>query len=277
MRHIFFGLLVSFCSVTALGQSNNYDVYALRFGSIFNMPLSFFVDNAKNSKDSVAMCSMFWLIKGNNKNILVDAGYLRDLADSNLAEFVRPDSMLLPLGVQAKDITDIILSHPHFDHIDGIDLFPNATVWMQKKDFDYFVTTAWQKGGRNMGFDKRDVQKLVDVSLAGRLALVDGDNKEIFPGIHVYTGSRHTFNSQFALISTNKGKIILASDNIWIYYNLEHLASVPDYGTFDKSAYVQSMKRMQLMVPNNKYIIPGHDARIFSVFPTVKKGIVKLL
>src|SRR6476661_4003752 len=104
MRHIFFALLVSFCSVTAEGQSNNYDIYALRFGSIFNMPLSFFVDNAKNSKDSVAMCSMFWLIKGNNKNILVDAGYLRDLSDSNLAEFVRPDSMLLLLGVQAKDI-----------------------------------------------------------------------------------------------------------------------------------------------------------------------------
>src|SRR5690349_19477727 len=124
MKHFLFGLLISLCSFTALGQNNNYDVYAMRISSIFNMPLSFFVDNAKDSKDSVAMCSMFWLIKGNNKNILVDAGYLRDLADSNLAEFVRPDSVLLRLGVQAKDITDIILSHPHFDHIDGIDLFP---------------------------------------------------------------------------------------------------------------------------------------------------------
>ena len=277
MKHFLFGLLISLCSFTALGQNNNYDVYAMRISSIFNMPLSFFVDNAKNSKDSVAMCSMFWLIKGNNKNILVDAGYLRDLADSNLAEFVRPDSVLLRLGVQAKDITDIILSHPHFDHIDGIDLFPYATLWMQKKDFDYFVSTAWQKGGRSMGFNKRDVQKLIDVSLAGRLELVDGDNKEIFPGIRVYTGSHHTFNSQYAVVSTPKGKVLLASDNIWIYYNLEHMAVVPPYGTFDQSAYVQSMKRMKTIVPNNKYIIPGHDARIFSVFPKVKDGIVKIL
>ena len=273
---LIFLLMVSF-GATALCQKNNYDVYALRFTSPSTIPLSFFVDKVSKSKDSVVMCSMFWLIKGNNKNILVDAGYLRDLADSNLKEFVRPDSMLLRLGINPNDITDIILSHPHFDHIDGIDLFPNATVWMQKKDFDYFVSTAWQKGGRNMGFNKRDVRKLIDVSLAGRLALIDGDNKQIFPGISVYTGSHHTFNSQFALVTTNKGKVLLASDNIWIYYNLEHLASVPTYGTFDQSAYVQSMKRMKTMVPNNKYIIPGHDNRIFSVFPAVKDGIVKVL
>ena len=265
-------------SIRVLTQNSNYEIYALRFTPILNAPLSFFATNVKNSKDSIQVCFMFWLIKAdNNKNILVDAGYLRDYADSNMKNFVRPDSMLLNLGIQPTAITDIILTHPHWDHVDGIDLFPNAQIWMQKEDFNYFVGMAWQKGGKHSGFYNRDVHKLINVNIAGKLTLIDGDNQELFPGIRAYTGSRHTFNSQYVLVTTEKRNVIIASDNIWIYYNLEHLISVPEYGTFDTTAYVQAMKRMKTMVPDSKYIIPGHDARIFSVFPRVKDGIVKIL
>jgi hypothetical protein len=75
--------------------------------------------------------------------------------------------------------------------------------------------------GNNGGFNKRDVRKLNELNLAGKLTLVDGDDPEIIPGIKVYTGSKHTFNSQYVLVKTGADKIILASDNIWIYYNLE--------------------------------------------------------
>ena len=275
-RNLLFVLIFLNGCFGAFAQNHHFEIYALRFTPIVNTPLSFWATNAKNSKDNIEVCYMFWLIKGeNNKNILVDAGYLRDFADSSKS-FVRPDSMLLLLNIKPKEITDIILTHPHWDHIDGIDLFPNAQVWMQKEDFNYFIGTAWQKDGKHEGFKERDVRKLIDVNLAGRLTLIDGDDKELFPGIRVYTGSRHTFNSQYVLVSTEKGKVLLASDNIWTYYNLENLASVPDYGTFDSTAYVQAMKRMKVMVPDSKYIIPGHDARIFSVFPNVKDGIIKI-
>ncbi|HEY4875582.1 MAG TPA: hypothetical protein VIH86_08430 [Puia sp.] len=49
--------------------------------------------------------------------------------------------------------------------------------------------------------------------------MVDGDNKEIIPGIKVYTGSRHTFDSQYVLVKSGTDKIIIASDNIYFYYN----------------------------------------------------------
>ena len=184
--------------------------------------------------------------------------------------------MLSKLALKAADITDIILSHPHWDHIDGVDLFPNAHVWIQKEDFNYFVGAAWQKDGNNGGFNKRDVRKLIDLNMAGKQTLVDGDDKEIIPGIKVYTGSRHTFNSQYVLVETGSKKIILASDNIWIYYSLEHLAPPSPGGTWDAAAFVKSMQRMKTQVPNVKYIIPGHDAKIFSLFPAVAKGVVQI-
>jgi glyoxylase-like metal-dependent hydrolase (beta-lactamase superfamily II) len=147
---------------------------------------------------------------------------------------------------------------------------------MQKEDFSYFVGTAWQKNGNHGGFNKRDIRMLVDLNLAGKLILVDGDNKEIIPGIKVYTGSRHTFNSQYVLVNTGANKIILASDNIWVYYSLQHLLPASVGGTFDPAGYVKAMQRMKTLVPNTRYIIPGHDAKIFSIFPAVSPGIVQL-
>ena len=223
---------------------------------------------------------MIWLIKGSNgKNILVDAGFLKDIPDAvdfGVVKYMRPDSTLLKLGLKPGDITDIIFSHPHWDHIDGISLFPNAHIWIQKEDFNGFVGTAWQKGQSSGGFNPRDVRALIDLNMAGKVTLVDGDDKELIPGIRVYTGSRHTFNSQYVLVQTGTNKIILASDNIWIYYILDHMVPPATGGTLDPVGYVRAMQRMKTMVFDVKYIIPGHDAKIFDRFPTVADGVVEI-
>jgi glyoxylase-like metal-dependent hydrolase (beta-lactamase superfamily II) len=267
-------------STTYIARSQTYKVYALRFASTAHpFAISDWADKGPTT-DSVKINFMIWLIKGSNgKNILVDAGFLKDIPDASdfgVVKYMRPDSTLLKLGVKPGDITDIIFSHPHWDHIDGIGLFPNAHIWIQKEDFNYFVGAAWQKGQSNGGFNPRDVRALVDLNLAGKVTLVDGDNKELIPGIRVYTGARHTFNSQYVLVNTGSNKIVLASDNIWIYYSLDHLVPASTGGTLDPASQVKAMQRMKTMVSDVKYIIPGHDSQVFSRFPTVAHGVVEI-
>ena len=279
MRNVFVLTFIFNLSVSAYSQNVNYEVYALRFASVeHSFPLSSFVVGASD-KDSLHGIFMFWLIKGSNgRNILVDAGFLKDVEEAkgfDLKNYVRPDSVLTRAGLRAENITDVILTHPHWDHVGGIGLFPNAQVWIQKEDYCYFAGAAWQKDGRR-GFNKRDVRELLELNLTGKLILVDGDNKEIIPGIMVYTGSRHTFNSQFVLVKSGRDKIILASDNVYTYYNLEHLKSAPNYATFDTSAYVRSMIRMKTLASNIKFIIPGHDGSLFSKFPAIAEGVIKI-
>ena len=273
--------LILTMSLSGLCQIPNYEVYAIKFASAFDgkpYPLSHVVLDAPEKETGTAVF-MLWLIKGNNgKNILVDAGFLKDVEEAKgfaVTNYVRPDSMLFGVGLKATDITDIILTHPHWDHMDGVGLFPNAQVWIQKDDYNYFVGAAWQKGVSG-GFNKRDVRTIVELNLSGKLMLVDGDDKEILPGIKVYTGSRHTYNSQYVLVKSGTEKIILASDNVYTYYNLENLKSAPKGATFDTSGYINAMKRMKSLASNTKYIIPGHDALLFSKFPVVAEGIVKI-
>jgi glyoxylase-like metal-dependent hydrolase (beta-lactamase superfamily II) len=273
-------LIVLLAALNASSQTVNYEVYALKFATVEHaLPISAVALRGPDN-DSVNLFFLVWLVKGDNgKNVLVDAGFINDIAeakDFSVKNYIRPDSLLFKVNLKREDITDIILTHPHWDHIDGIDLFPNAHTWIQKEDYNYFTGQAWQTGGNNWGFNKRDVRKLIELNLAGKLTLVDGDDKEIFPGIKVYPGSRHTFNSQFVLVKTGVDKILLASDNIWSYYNLDHLVSVPTYGTFDTTAYVTSMKRMKTLASDVKYIIPGHDPKMFSIFPVIDKDIIKI-
>ena len=257
-----------------------YKVYALKFAaSTYSFSIADWVIGGPKT-EKVSINFMVWLVKGSNgKNILVDAGFLKDnkeAKDFRISEYIRPDSSLLKLGVKAEDITDIILSHPHWDHINGISLFHNAHLWIQKDDYNYFVGAAWQKGVDHGGFSDIDVRQLVDLNLAGRLTLVEGDDKKILPGITVYTGSRHTFNSQYVLVETGNNKVLLASDNLWVYYSLEHLMPPANGGTLDPAGYVKALKRMKTLVTNTKFIIPGHDAAVFSRFPKVTDGVVEI-
>ena len=264
-------------------QPPHYHVYAIKFAACgYRFPVASWAYGGPEN-DSLDIDFMLWLIKGDNgRNVLVDAGFQRDMKDFDdakefaITNYRRPDSALHVLGLKAADITDIILSHPHWDHIDGISLFPNAHIWIQKEDFNYFVGGSWQKGENSGGYEPRDVRTLVDLNMAHKVTLVDGDDKEIIPGIKVFTGSRHTFNSQYALVSTPSKKIVLASDNIWVYYSLEHLSPPSEGGTLDTAGYVKAIRRMKTLATNPHYIIPGHDAKVFSLFPKKAEGIVEI-
>lgn len=158
---LFFTLLYS-CK-----RSEEYQVYAIKFSDRWKIQAKDYVIAADPS-DSVDVCNMFWLLKSSkDRNILVDAGFL-DTTNSN-KNYIRPDSMLLKLGLHSQDISDIIITHPHFDHISGITLLPTAKVWMQQDDYDYFTGPAWQENGDNRGFEKGDVENILSVNSNGWL------------------------------------------------------------------------------------------------------------
>ena len=112
--------------------------------------------------------------------------------------------------------------------------------------------------------------------MQGRLKLIKGDDLEIITGIRVFIGSKHTFENQYLLVNSNSetNKILIASDAIWFYYNLDNL--LPATLCLDPKSYVDAMKRMKTLVTNPNFIIPGHDDLVFSKFPKVADGIVKI-
>lgn len=258
-------------------KGEEYQVYALKYFAGGKILAKNMVVGA-NPKDSITVTAMVWLLKGENgTNILVDAGCLDTAKTKPRSKgYIRPDSLLERINLFPSDITDVIITHPHYDHIGGINLFPKAKIWMQKNDFEYFVGEAWQENGKSVGLQKNDVRNIIEINLQGRLKLVEGDDIEIMPGIRAYIGSKHSFENMYLLVNSNSktNKILIASDAIWFYYNLDNL--LPATLCFDRVAYVEAMKRIKTLVTNPDLIIPGHDNIIYSKFPKVAEGIVKI-
>lgn len=277
MKKIIIGFVLFMECLSMSSQNKDiYQVYALNYtGNAYSAANNWAV--GANENDSIQICAMVWLLKGENgKNILVDAGYI-DTSKNDNNEYIRPDLLLKTINLDPADITDVILTHPDNDHIGGINLFPESKVWMQEDDFNYFVGKYWQESDSSKRFNKNDVRNLIEINLQGRLKLIKGDNIEIFPGIRVYTGSKHTFENQYLLVNSNSkdNKILIASDAIWVYYNLDNLVSIP-WAVLDQAAYVETMKRMKTLVTDPNLIIPGHDAAVFTRFPLITDRIVKI-
>jgi glyoxylase-like metal-dependent hydrolase (beta-lactamase superfamily II) len=268
MKRIPLLLCLIFSSTLRAAQPPEYSIQAIRYASSPGFPVSGLVMGApKDEKVDIAM--VIWLIRGGGRNILFDSGFHREswLKYFAMKDFARPDEAVASAGVKAEEITDIVISHAHWDHMGGIDLFPKATVWIQKEEFGYYTGAAWQPGGQHGGIDPEDVKELVRLNTEGRLRLVDGDNVEIFPGIRAYTGSRHTYASQYLRVE-GSASFVLASDNCYLYRNLaEHKASAT-FSEADQAANIKNQARMIELAGSMDRVIPGHDALQFQKFPT---------
>jgi len=252
----------------ARAQAPQYSIEAIRYAVSPDVPVAELVVNGpKDQKVDVAM--VVWLIRGAGHTILFDSGFHRDtfLKDFPMKDYLRPDEALKTAGVDPQDVTDIVISHAHWDHMGGIDLFPKATVWIQREEYRYYTGDAWQKDGKHGGIDPADVQELVKLNTEHRVRFVDGDNVEIFPGITAYTGSRHTFDSQYLRV-VGSPSYVLASDNVYFYLNLsDHLASAT-FSVADHAANIAQQKRMIDLAGSVDRVVPGHDILQFQKFPT---------
>jgi glyoxylase-like metal-dependent hydrolase (beta-lactamase superfamily II) len=267
---------VSLITLAALGIAAaskappTYEVYAVRYATLPRFRVSGLINGADTSR-RMDLAMMVWVIKGGGRTILVDAGFHRaDLvAHWHPTDFSPPSEAIGKLGIKPEDVTDVIISHVHWDHLDGVDLFPRAKVWIQRDEFEHHLDSSGVVKDR--AIDATDAKILAGIAHEGRVVLVDGDGKEIIPGITVYTGGKHTFASQFATVPTAAGMIVLASDNAYLYENFAK--HVPIAQTLDTASNLRAQARMTTLASDPRLIVPGHDPEVFARFPTPGNGV----
>jgi len=246
-------------------------VYAIRYATEPAFPVNGLVAGADSSR-TMDIAMMIWLLRGPaNRCVLVDAGFHRaKFLDSwKPSGYVLPSEALAPLGVPADSVGDVILTHAHWDHVDGADLFPRARIWIQREEYDYYVGPDGVPA--HEGIDSVDSGMLADLRAKGRLGFVEGDGREVLPGVTAYLGGKHTYASQYLAVRTAKGTVVLASDNVYLYENLER--GLPIAQTLDAKSNLAAQRRMRTIASARRLIVPGHDPAVFTRFREVAPGI----
>jgi glyoxylase-like metal-dependent hydrolase (beta-lactamase superfamily II) len=256
-----------------------YHIYGLHFATERGIPLHYFVPHVDTTL-TLDCADIFWVLEpegASQRVVLFDAGYYRQkfLARSKPVPYERPSEAIRKVGLTPDAVTDIIISHVHWDHLDGADLFPKAHIWIQKDEYEHYIGAQGQPLAP--GIDTADAAMLAALRRDGRVTLIDGDDREIMPGITVYTGGRHTYASQYIGVNTRAGTVVLASDDAVTYQNLEH--HVPIWATFapgDSTRNLEAQDRMRRISSDPAHILPGHDPAIFTRFPTPGDGVARI-
>jgi len=268
--------LVVTSAPTVSPAADEYEVYAVRYATIAGFPVASLVAGADRSR-RLDIAMMIWVLKGaGGRVVLVDSGFHRDryLREYSVKDYMKPSEAIAPLGLKPGDVTDIFLSHMHWDHAGGIDLFPSARVWLQKEEYDYYAGEAWQSARTHGGIDADDVVEIVKRNTIGKLSFVRGDDKTALPGIGFGVGGKHTFQSQFVTVTTRTGTVVLASDNMYLYENMQAHKAIAQ--TLDAVSNLRAQDRMRSLASDPRLVVPGHDPAVFDRFKKISDRIVRI-
>jgi glyoxylase-like metal-dependent hydrolase (beta-lactamase superfamily II) len=257
-------------------DADKYDVYAVRYATLANFPVSSLIAGADRAR-RLDIAMMIWVLKGVDGRVaIVDSGFHRDqyFKQFTVKDFVKPSDAIAPLGLAPDQVTDIFLTHMHWDHAGGIDLFPAARVWIQKEEYDYYTSDAWQARTTHGGIDADDVLEIVKRNIAGKVSFVRGDDDTILSGITFGVGGKHTWQSQFVAVQTRSHTVVLASDNMYLYENLDTHTAISQ--TLDAASNLRTQDRMKGLASTPALLIPGHDPAVFDRFPRVSERIVRI-
>jgi glyoxylase-like metal-dependent hydrolase (beta-lactamase superfamily II) len=136
------------------------EVYAIRYGTLRGFPVAGLVAGADTARRADIALAVWLVRRPDGRNVLVDAGFYRErfMTRWKPADYQKPSDAVRVAGIRPEDVTDLLITHVHWDHLDGADLFPNARLWIQRDEYAHHVDGAGRP--RNRTIDSLDATML---------------------------------------------------------------------------------------------------------------------
>ena len=199
-----------------------WDVFVLEFAMVPNDRWVNLV-SGYNPDAMMDLPFSFILARQGERNVLIDTGFLQDDGSDyaiklGIPRWISPLRMLAEAGLEPRQITDIVITHAHFDHMGSIGEFPNATIHIQKQEllswYEAFALPR-QFGNFTRLIDPDNMRQALEASIEHRVNLIDGDRDNILPGLHVRFGSGHTMGQQFVILDSARGRLVVSGDCLY--------------------------------------------------------------
>lgn len=161
------------------------------------------------------------LLEGDARLILVDVGVGDTFNGTKYEdiyavdhEYATLDASLAERGFDRSDVTDVVLTHLHFDHCGGATIqrgeetevaFPNATYHVQRDHWNWATDPNPKESG---SFLERT---FAPIEAAGQLRLLDGAGS-LFPNVTVDLVDGHTESQQIVKVADEETTLVYVAD-----------------------------------------------------------------
>lgn len=217
----------------------------------------------------ITMDYFFWIFRDREQTIVIDTGFSHAAAVARKRlPLVAPADALARLDIDPAQVKQLVLTHAHYDHAGNLDLYPNAQILMSRREFEFWPSAMGQRPQYGHHIDPRDIDYLGQLAKDGRVTLLDGPRHTLMPGFELYELGGHTPGQMALRIDMPDGPVILASDAVHYY---EELELDRPFAVLDSLADMyRGYERIRewLQVPG-AVMIPGHDPEVMNRFAPV--------
>jgi len=209
----------------------------------------------------VDMSWYFFVAVGHGRVVLVDVGTdalarggrhaLRERWSIERA--VPVTEALARVGLEPSEVTDVVLTHHHWDHVGALGRFDEARVHVHSRD--------WPRVAARL---REPVEE------SDRLRLVEGERADVAPGLSVRHAGAHTPGQLTVRVACGEREVVIVGDAAYLYRNVEERRPVTvtvdrDRNVADVAAAVESV--------GAEDVLPGHDPALFERHPSDVDGV----
>jgi glyoxylase-like metal-dependent hydrolase (beta-lactamase superfamily II) len=242
-----------------------YAVYAIKYAELSRRTCENFTDGDPHDTSLMPLNYYVWAVVGQQRTIIVDTGFSATVGARRGRVITHPvEEGLGALGISPENVTDVVITHLHYDHAGNDELFPDATYHLQDDEMRYATGRCMCHHEISKAFEADDVARMVHRVFSGRVQFHDGDAM-LAPGISLHRIGGHTMGLQAVRVETQRGSVVLASDASHFYAHMETGRVFPI--VYNVGELLDGYKRLQSLASSVQHIIPGHDPLVIDRFP----------
>jgi glyoxylase-like metal-dependent hydrolase (beta-lactamase superfamily II) len=235
---------------------HNHGFFRLDGGAMFgSVPKTLWAREAPPDEENrILLATRSLIVEDGSRKILVDVGCGDKWSEKNRAIFCISDAPYEPV----KGVTDVLLTHLHFDHGGGVSRYIDGQLRACYPDARHYVSAANLDNAKKPNVRERASYLAENVEILEKvdLALTE-DGQEVFPGISVHQAHGHTRGLQWVKV-TDEDTVVYPADMIPTSKHLP-LPFVMGYDMCAERALAEKGAFLNQAVAGNWLIVFEHD------------------
>lgn len=206
-----------------------------------------------------------WVLRRSDHTFVVDTGFTKEEAAKRRREWIRcPAESLGLLDLDAAAVTDVIVTHLHYDHAGNLDRFPRARFHLQDREIAYATGRSMCHRELRAPFQLENTLEMVRIVYGERAIFHDAD-AELAPGLTLHRVGGHSAGLQVARVWTRRGWMVVASDASHLYANFEQRRPFPV--VYNVAEMLEGFNLLYKLADSPDHIVPGHDPLVMKYYP----------